>query len=487
MQPNITIPRAVQLVLDDVGWREGWGLDDSGGPWRAGVDRLLGPQDYEAITQLGERLNMRPQAAMVMCEWDRENVCARCPTCTQPGAEWDNSSRVGVWADEAAEVFRERAANIELTMHGVGHEYWLEGARVRAEWYDAANRRRWPWDDLVRHLDVFTQLLDQHGLGPRAGHRFPSSAVPCAFNFYLDDGDPESTGALYRRAGVQRCSTPFGGGIHFHSDRVAPDGGYDHGLVVIDRGGSGIPYDVYDRVPAGPTRNSICGIHWPNLLMEEPDRNGESVARWGAYLATLEAQPDMMLAANSAECFAQWAYCTFVDLACEADSFILDGSAMPRAVLPTARQAPMWLKVRLPEGVHISAIQADRLVPVAYHRAGEYALLGLHGMQGVKARVHLELGTEPPRTVALRTGTHNVLALTDTLTETTLYVEVYGHAQIGLCVRRPPASILTDNRRVKVNSVAHDAEEGVTTLSVSAHDIQGERVHISIGHSLSSA
>jgi hypothetical protein len=32
-----SIRRAVQLVLDDVGWREGWPLNDTGGPFRAGI------------------------------------------------------------------------------------------------------------------------------------------------------------------------------------------------------------------------------------------------------------------------------------------------------------------------------------------------------------------------------------------------------------------------------------------------------------------
>lgn len=37
MPLSVAIPRAVQLVIDDVGWREGWSLDASWGPWRAGV------------------------------------------------------------------------------------------------------------------------------------------------------------------------------------------------------------------------------------------------------------------------------------------------------------------------------------------------------------------------------------------------------------------------------------------------------------------
>ena len=76
---------------------------------------------------------MRPQCAMVLCEWDRENVCAQVPTATQAGAAWDNSHRIGDWASESRDVFVQRAANIELAMHGVGHEHWEDGERTRAE------------------------------------------------------------------------------------------------------------------------------------------------------------------------------------------------------------------------------------------------------------------------------------------------------------------------------------------------------------------
>ena len=57
---QVSIPRAVQLVLDDVGWREGWRLDDAGGSHRAGIDRLLDVRDYDAIPDIGAALSMFP-------------------------------------------------------------------------------------------------------------------------------------------------------------------------------------------------------------------------------------------------------------------------------------------------------------------------------------------------------------------------------------------------------------------------------------------
>ena len=126
---------------------------------------------------LGQRLDIRPTAALVLCEWDRENVCARQPTSTMAGAAWDNSARRGDWSEAAAQCFVERAAHLELALHGVGHEHWDEGVMTRAEWYGRP-ASKWAWSDLLGHLDVYRAILDQHGLGPAAGHSFPQHFIP---------------------------------------------------------------------------------------------------------------------------------------------------------------------------------------------------------------------------------------------------------------------------------------------------------------------
>lgn len=263
MRWQVGLPRAVQLVIDDVGWREGWRLDHAGGPFRAGVDRLLGLADYQAIVDLGAALQIRPTAAMILCEWDRENVCARYPTSTAAGAAWDNASRRGEWSDQAAELFRERAAHLELALHGVGHEHWSDGRMTRAEWHGQG--QRWPWDVLQGHLECFTALLDQHGLGPAAGHRFPVHFVPCAFQYLWDTDDPRDTGALVAGAGVRYCSTPFAS-LDRRSPLLADGLGLDHGVVVIDRGRNGVPWHACDATP-------------DQLLGEVPDNDVEVLAR----------------------------------------------------------------------------------------------------------------------------------------------------------------------------------------------------------------
>ena len=248
---SVSIPRPLQLVIDDVGWREGWDISERGGPFRVGVNRLLGPADYHAIANIGQALRIRPQAAMVLCEWDSHNVCAQFPTTTQHGSAWDNSPRIGPWADEAAEIFVERAEYIELAMHGVGHEHWEDGARFRGEWFGRDPSEIWDSGALRGHLLCFRQILDQHRLGPDWGMSFPHSFVPCAFRFYWNNNDAESTGALMHGAGVRYCSTPFSSCCFISGEPEKPDGGFDHQLVVLDRGQSGVPWQAFATVQEG--------------------------------------------------------------------------------------------------------------------------------------------------------------------------------------------------------------------------------------------
>ncbi len=478
------IPRAIQLVIDDVAWREGWSLADEGGPWRAGVDRFMEPEDYLAIAHIGQSLSIRPQAACVLCQWDTENVCACCPTSTHAGTAWDNSARVGPWLGGAREVFAGSAAHIELALHGVGHEHWEQGARTRAEWFGAPNGAKWPWADLLRHLQTFTALLDQHDLGPAAGHRFPVSAVPCAFIYCFDDADPESTGALFAQAGVRQVSTPFGGGFARRSALLAADGGYDHGLPVLDRGGNGVPYDVFDTVPAQPTPNSICGIHWPNLLRPDPQDNALSVARWVDYLRRVSGRPDAMLAANANECFTQWAYCSFTHTHWDGRTLTIDATAMPDEVLATAERGPLWVKVALGEGEEVSRIEGDRLVPVAYCRGDRDALIALKGAAGKLSRVELAAGQSPPQALVTARGTCTILNLTDSLTETVIDLEVFGRQEIAVRLRRPPASVMSSTPRVRFESIGYAADEMTCTLTLRGHDIQGERAQVTLSHAL---
>ena len=312
------IPMPLQIVIDDVGW---WSGEDGGKknePFRTGIARDHVPADYAAIVQLGRELDMRPQAAMILCEWDRENILRDLPTSTWMGGDWDNARWQGPHLDEAAQIIRDGRDHFELVLHGVGHEYWTDGVASRAEWHDKVGAMR-PECDVRAHLDFYQRLLDQHDLGP-----FPRSFVPAAF-LHCFGPEERNLASILKQAGVTYISTPYS---TMHKAAEIPHGvfGFDAGLMTVDRG-----RDILNwmTIGTGPTRQPdgpICGMHWPNVLHDDPARNGETVDAWVSVIRECGRRADRALSRDTTAFCTQLAH--HVCTTCEAttDGISLDFS-----------------------------------------------------------------------------------------------------------------------------------------------------------------
>ncbi len=287
-------------VFDDVGWWSGANDSDCGGPFRTGIGRDHCVADYHALADLGKRLGMRVQAAMILCEWDHQDILRELPTATWMGKAWDNSRWRGPWLDEAAHVLRANAPYIEIVLHGVGHEYWEDGVMTRAEWEDMNGHMR-PRDQIERHVDYFGRLMEMNGLGP-----FPVSFVPAAFR-YTYSGDCSAMAGLLARCGVRYVSTPFRmmTGAELVKGRLYGD---EDGVMTVDRGSDPIGWDSIGKCPTGDIPDPICGLHWPNILHPNPERNGENVDAWAKLLQGIGARPDRVLSADTRACWTQLAY-----------------------------------------------------------------------------------------------------------------------------------------------------------------------------------
>lgn len=283
----------IQIVIDDVGW---WcGADDhvANGPYRTGIQRDHCPDDYKAIAYLGRELGVRPLAAMILAEWDTENILKEFPSATWMGERWDNSRWVGPWLGEAAEVINGNREHFELALHGVGHEYWDNGRMSRAQWFDGQGNMR-PEGHVRRGIDYFARIMDQHDLGP-----FPETFVPTAFYhcFGIPDGGFIS---ILKQAGINFISTVFDNpGLQMprhrptEYDRI----GFDDGIITVDRGEDLFDWTIIGQKPNPEAllQSPICGMHWPNILHEKPERNKEIVDSWIACLKQCDRQVDKIL------------------------------------------------------------------------------------------------------------------------------------------------------------------------------------------------
>jgi len=291
---SVTIPMPIQIVIDDVGWWSGEDGNKRQEPYRTGIGRNHVPADYRAIVDLGIKLGVRPQAATILCEWDRENILREVPTITWMREQWDNSKWVGPWLDEAADIIRNNQNHYELTMHGVGHEYWADKNMTRAEWADSSGTMR-PLDQVEIHLDYFEKLLNQNQLGS-----FPTSFVPTAFlhGFGLTGNHQISMAEVVKKRGIEYINTPFG---NMYNAEGAQFGlfGIDSGVITIDRGEDLLDWNDFGERPSGILTGPTCGLHWPNLLHEDPLRNSEIVDAWVNLLKPYNDKAETLLAENS--------------------------------------------------------------------------------------------------------------------------------------------------------------------------------------------
>jgi len=288
------VPMPIQIVIDDVGW---WSGEDGSArqePYRTGIRRHHVPADYQAIADLGKTLGVRPQAATILCEWDRHNILREVPTSTWMREKWDNRKWVGPWLEEAADIIRSNTRHIELTLHGLGHEYWADRHFTRAEWADRSGRMR-PLDQVERHLDYYARLLEQNQLGP-----FPKSFVPTAFlhGFGPAPGETVSMAQVLKQRGITYINTPFSTMANAGAVQFAVLG-VDNGVMTVDRGEDLFDWDVIGGTPANRISGPTCGMHWPNLLHEDPARNGEVVEGWVRYLADFNTGVETLLAPDS--------------------------------------------------------------------------------------------------------------------------------------------------------------------------------------------
>lgn len=293
---QVFIPMPIQVVIDDVGWWSGEDGSKRQEPYRTGINRNHVPADYQAIVELGKALDIRPQAATILCEWDKENILRKLPTSTWMGKNWDNSKWVGEWLDEAAEIIRKNQGHFELTVHGIGHEYWENGTFTRAEWTDSNGQMR-PQDQVEKHLDFFEILMNQHNLGP-----FPKSFVPAAFrhSFGPSQGRDVSLAELLKKKGINYINSPFES--MYNADRIQyKHFGFDAGVITIDRGSDEFPWLTFPGNPYKVLTGPTCGLHWPNMLHPDPKRNLEVVQKWINYLEPYNEKTEMMLAPDSVD------------------------------------------------------------------------------------------------------------------------------------------------------------------------------------------
>ena len=330
----VSLPLPVFLVVEDVGWWQGEDGSSKNQPYRNRFGRRHCLADYQALARLARRLSMRIALGMVMGEWDRTNFLSGVTGATWMGKVWDNTMNQGPWLEEAAGYLRDHRHLLEISLHGICHEFWQDGRMQRSEFHDQEGRMR-PEAIVRSHLEAYGVLLTQNGLPD-----YPRLFIPPALNHSFGNGEG-SMQTLLHAYGLDYVTTRFSRARQY-SAPIHPDITWESGVVLLERGLSPVDWDVTASEPVWQGAGPILALHWGNLLHPDPERNGEIVDGWADMLLARTAGLDCILAADLAACWRQAAVYSLADMWQEAGSVIIDLGALPD--LPCL-SGPFYLKI----------------------------------------------------------------------------------------------------------------------------------------------
>jgi hypothetical protein len=151
---------------------------------------------------------------------------------------------------------------------------------------------------------------------------------------------------VLKRRGVRYINTPFGD--MFHVDRVSHEVfGFDNDVITVDRGRDLLSWKSIGKTPEGELKGPTCGLHWPNLLHPDPERNGEIVKSWVDLLKPYNEKAETLLARNSEDFCHQLVHhrCTILDQA--ADHIGINFSNVDKFQSPFG-QKDLILKIESP-------------------------------------------------------------------------------------------------------------------------------------------
>lgn len=332
---EITLPMPLFLVVEDVGWWQGRDGSPQHEPYRTGMTRRHCLADYRVLAALAQRLAMRIQMAMVLCEWDRTDMLRQVPSATWLGAKWNNAGNRGPWLEEAADFLRRHRQHLEIGLHGVGHEYWVQGRLQRAEFHDGAGIMR-PPDVVRRHLEAFGLLQEQHGLGP-----FPQSFVPPALHHSFGNGGASMQGIL-GEFGVRYLCTIFSRARQYappHHEGLT----WECGVVLIERGEAAVPWHRIGAALPRCINGPVVSLHWGNLLHHDPERNEEVIGPWVDLLLAKANELETFMAPDTSTCWNQYGHHCLAEIRVHGPGVEIDRRRLPDLA---ALSGPLYVKVR---------------------------------------------------------------------------------------------------------------------------------------------
>ncbi len=458
----LDVPKPMAIDIDDLGWKEGWDLHESGGPYRLGLPRgrMMTLPDYEVIVYVSEAVGVRIKCLFVMSEFDRSNICAQYPTTTEKGINWDNSRLVNDADLAVMDYVKNNAAHIEFGLNGVRHEFWDAATHVpsRAEWAD--NNKKRPYDVLWGHMECFKKLIDQYGID------FPKSVRTAAASYYYNPSDSEDSGALMRAWGVKYATLPR------RREYLT-----DNGLMVLRRLG-GVAWDAVNSAPNNYPNTEFMTSHWTNFVDLDPARNHEAGDKWIAWFNKVKVDPNRYTAKNTTQLHSQFLYRRFSEVSTTGNTVLIDNSSMPDWAYELDLLGNLLFKHRLRDGEHVSSASVNGQDIACYYEERGFAYVVLPRLEKKKYTLNILTGTWDMPTYVWNDGTYNVEAFKGGTEDAVVALEMYGTQHVKVKLRFSPHDVSSNNDDLAVKNWRYDAP--FLSMLVRGRNTQGQRGVITI-------
>ncbi len=485
-QNKIIFPRPFAFAIDDLGWNIGNNTGDLNGqgPYRIGINRQMHLKDYKAIVNVGKSVGVRIQCLFVLSEMDRLNILKYHPTTTWKGAQWDNSQNINEEQIEIMNFVKENAAYMEFGLHGVGHEFWINGQKKRAEWYCIEENH--PWDETImkEHLQCFKDIMKQYGLSHENGHSFPESFVPTAYGYYWNPKGTYSTGKLMSDIGVKYVNTLFNEIKELNPPNGPNGGDFDHGVIVINRinyGNDWYQLDALPTVPIEKQESDIIETHWSNWLAQDNFLQSKTTQKFIKYYKMVQKTPDRYIAKNTEQFYAQWLYKKYTKITEPKPGIVnIDNTQMPKTVYQNKLLGNLVLKIKLDKNRHVTMAKLNNQPINVYFEENGYGFLYLPILQSQKYQLVYQISKHEMPVMLYHNGTFNVYDFAYKPNEIDLTLKVYGTQQIILKGIKKAKSIEIKNKNVQLINHNYNQHNHTLSINVKAHDIQGETTKIII-------
>lgn len=114
------------------------------------------------------------------------------------------------------------------------------------------------------------------------------------------------------------------------NDTVPEIAAVENGIITVNRTNDFTNWETIDAPIPGEIKRSYYGMHWPNILHADSDRNMEVVDKWVKYFEQYKDDFEILFAGENGRASSQALYKRYTKTTIKPDSITLDFKAVDK-------------------------------------------------------------------------------------------------------------------------------------------------------------